>query len=133
MTAIDRRQIIEDAARAMHNTAGQWPWERLSAEEPLWAEGWRDNAKAALPVIVAAALKPIRDLHSPHARTQYDDQECEDSACDHYDELEDRWWCPGHPVWICRACDQGADGRVLAPCPTARLCDEIEAAAKGGE
>ena len=96
MTAIDRQQIIEDAARAMHNTAGWWPWERLSTEEPLWAEGWRDNAKAALPVIVAAVLKPIRDLHTP----------------------DGHGWCNG---CACR------------PCPTARICDQIEADAKGGE
>ena len=79
MTAIDRQQIIEDAARAMHNTAGQWPlpWERLSTEEPGWAEGWRDNAKAALPVIVAAVLKPIRELH----REQF--QFCRDCDADY--------------------------------------------------
>lgn len=77
MTAFDRQQVIEDAARAMHNTAGQWPWERLSTEEPLWAEGWRGNAKAALPVIVAAVLKPIRELH----REQF--QFCRDCDADY--------------------------------------------------
>ncbi len=50
----------------------------------------------ACPVIAAAALKPIRELH----REQFQ---------------------------FCRDCD--AD----YPCPTIRLLDEIEAAAKGGD
>ena len=113
MTAIDRQQIIEDAARAMHNTAGWWPWERLSTEEPLWAEGWRDNAKAALPVIVAAALKPIRELHAAG-----------EPVCVETGHTPSR--CPCSEVF-CEGCGESM------PCPTVRLLDEIESSAKGGD
>ena len=115
MTAIDRQQIIEDAARAMHNTAGQWRWERLSAEEPLWAEGWRDNAKAALPVIVAVVLKPIRELHAPIDAADYS----------------------GGPfrgvTQVCIACGTDDGNWQRHPCPTVRLLDQIETDSKGGE
>lgn len=132
MTAIDRQQVIEDAARAMHNTAGQWPWERLSTEEPLWAEGWRDNAKAALPVIVAVVLKPIRELHYPAdndaARTPRC-PECLGKAgvhpCGCWADEDQQPVC-GHCYWL-------RSVREPWPCPTVRLLDQIEADSKGGE
>ena len=117
VTAFDRQQILEDAARVMHNTAGQWPWERLSTEEPLWAEGWRDNAKAALPVIVAAVLKPIRELHRPHP----------------YADAELRSVSPSLPEFVCTHCATPSGRAVAFPCPTVRLLDQIETDCKGGE
>lgn len=91
MTAIDRQQIIEDAAKLSY--AAHF---RNATPDPVELAIERDGLRAALPVIVAAVLKPIRELH----REQFQ---------------------------FCRDCD--AD----YPCPTIRLLDEIEAAAKGGE
>ena len=131
MTAIDRQQIIEAVAEAISNHQGSF---LLVPEQPTRPTPSQVRlAEAVVPVIMVAVLKPIREQHASHVRAEYDDPDCEDSACDHYDELDGRWWCPSRPVWVCRACDQGADARVLAPCRTVQLCDEIEAAAKGGE
>ena len=72
------------------------------------------DAALVLPVIVAAALKPIRDLHAGE------------------------WDCtnPRHtnPVVMCPECCEfcahcGAD----MPCDTTRLLDQIETDARGGE
>ena len=97
MTAFDRQQIIEDAAKAIFDVRDDEfdldEWEDIDSTEH---ERYQCDARAALPVIVAAVLKPIRELH----REQFQ---------------------------FCRECD--AD----YPCPTIQLCDEIEAAAKGGE
>ena len=133
MTAFDRQQIIEAAARTIHDDACLYYHHRDEEPPGCHIDIARRDAAIALPVIVAAVLKPIREQHASHVRAEYDDPDCEDSACDHYDELNGRWWCPSRPVWVCRACDQGADARVMAPCRTVQLCDEIEAAAKGGE
>ena len=99
MTAIDRQQIIEDAAKA--EWAAVWPGIPYETSPGAHADFAKGTA-AALPVIVAAVLKPIRELH------------CE---CDRMSRTPGCCWHDGHG-W---------------PCPTARLCDEIEAAAKGGE
>ena len=92
VTAFDRQQVI-DLAR--DELAG-WPIGSGYYGTKLDVDEAREMAEAALPVIVAAVLKPIRELH----REQFQ---------------------------FCRECD--AD----YPCPTIQLCDEIEAAAKGGE
>ena len=63
---LDRDALIEAMARAEHGAAQpEWSWERLVIEEPAWAEGWRANAAAALPVAVRAILAPLREAHSP--------------------------------------------------------------------
>ncbi len=75
--------------------------------------GWRDNAKAALPVIVAAVLKPIRELHASG-----------EPVCVETGHTPSR--CPCSEVF-CESCDDPM------PCPTVQLLDEIEADCKGGE
>lgn len=62
MSTFDRDAVIEQAAKAMHDAAKGWTWERLCAVEPTWAEQWRETARPALPVIVDAALAPIEAL-----------------------------------------------------------------------
>ena len=51
--------VIEDAARAMQESCGSWPWERMCSEMPAWADEWRRNAThaliAVLPRLLAAA------------------------------------------------------------------------------
>lgn len=96
VTAFDRQQIIEDAARAMYNPVGQWPW---------GAEGWRDNAKAAHPVIVAAVLKPIREQVAEWREFMRDPD------------------LTGYERSAIRMCASEME----------RLLDQIKAAAKGGE
>lgn len=74
MTAIDRQQIIEDAAKA--EWAAVWPgipYETSPDAHAAFAKG----IAAAFPVIVAAVLKPIRELH----REQF--QFCRDCDADY--------------------------------------------------
>ena len=104
MTAFDRRQVIEDAARAIWEPGviyggKRFGWDDLKEDS---RRRLREDAVAALPVIVAAVLKPIRELHR---------------ECDRMSRTPGCCWHDGHG-W---------------PCPTARLCDEIESSAKGGE
>ena len=122
MTAFDRRELIESLARIYVDSFERGLfWDQAvaaadSGDHPddedykrlreLVAE---DRAIAAkqLPVIVAGALKPIREQHGvPH--WCMDDEGRSD--CYHPDGMGMPW-----------------------PCPTARLCDEIESSAKGGE
>ena len=105
---IDRQQIIEDAAKAIFDVRDDEfdldEWEDIDSTEH---ERYQCDARAILPVIVAAVLKPIREQHGvPH--WCMDDEGRSD--CYHPDGLGMPW-----------------------PCPTARLCDEIESSAKGGE
>lgn len=97
MTAIDRQQVI-DLAR--DELAG-WPIGSGYYGTKVDVDEAREMAEAVLPVIVAAVLKPIRELHVGRER--------------------------GALAGYCRSCD------YAEPCPTVRLCDEVEAAAKGGE
>ena len=61
MTAFDRRRVIEDAARLSY--AAHF---RNSTPDPMELAIERDGLRAALPLIVAAVLKPIRELHREH-------------------------------------------------------------------
>lgn len=112
MTAIDRQQIIEDAAKA--EWAAVWPSIPYETSPGAHADFAKGTA-AALPVIVAAALKPIRELHAPIAAADYS----------------------GGPfrgvTQVCTACGTDDGNWQRHPCPTVRLLDQIEAAAKGGE
>ncbi len=97
MPAIDRQQVI-DLAR--DELAG-WPIGSGYYGTKVDVSEAREMAEAALPVIVATALKPIREMHVGRGH--------------------------GALVVYCQSCGNAT------PCPTARLCDEIEAAAKGGD
>lgn len=97
LDVFDRQQIIEDAAKA--EWAAVWPGIPYETSPGAHADFAKGTA-AALPVIAAAVLKPIREQHGvPH--WCMDDEGRSD--CYHPDG-------PGMP-W---------------PCPTARLCDEID-------
>ena len=103
VTVINRQKIIEAAATAIHDAACTFHSDRgISVGHYSIEMHAAQDAALVLPVIVAAALKPIRELHR---------------ECDRMSRTPGCCWHDGHG-W---------------PCPTARLCDEIEAAAKGGE
>ena len=120
MTAIDRQQIIEDAAKA--EWAAVWPGIPYETSPGAHADFAKGTA-AALPVIVAAALKPIRELHDPAdndaARTPRC-PECLGKAgvhpCGCWRDVDE----DGH---ICKACSK--PGRVSEPwpCPTIAALD----------
>ena len=68
MSTIDRAALIEAMACAEHESSEpDWTWERLAIFEPTYADGWRGQAAAALPVAVRAILAPLRELHRPDA------------------------------------------------------------------
>ena len=114
MTAIDRAALIEAAERRLHRIDCGCP-------EPDAPDHFVDYAvmvEDSLPVVVAAALKPLRELHADH-------------ECGNYDLA---FWCHAPygdgrcvKVGICSHCGD------KAPCPTVRLLDQIEADVKGGE
>lgn len=110
MTAIDRQQIIEDASKA--EWAAVWPSIPYETSPGAHADFAKGTA-AALPVIVAAALKPIRELHASGEPV------CVETG--HTPSL-----CPCSEVF-CEGCGESM------PCPTVRLLDGIESSAKGGE
>ncbi len=114
MTAIDRQQIIEDAAKAIFDVRDDEfdldEWEDIDSTEH---ERYQCAARAALPVIVAAVLKPIRELHVSG-----------ELVCVETGHVPSR--CPCSEVF-CEGCGESM------PCPTVRLLDEIESSAKGGE
>ena len=91
MTAIDRQQIIEDAAKA--EWAAVWPSIPYETSPGAHADFAKGTA-AALPVIVAAVLKPIRELH----REQF--QFCRDCDADYP--------CP--TIQLCDAIESSAKG-----------------------
>lgn len=109
MTAFDRQQVIE---LARDELAG-WPIGSGYYGTKVDVDEAREMAEAALPVIVAAVLKPIRELHAAGEPV------CVETG--HTPSL-----CPCSEVF-CEGCGESM------PCPTIRLLDEIEAAAKGGE
>ena len=81
---LDRDALIEAMARAEHDAGeAEWSWERLVIEEPVWAEGWRANATAALPVAVRAILAPLRELHLPSDCDCDDVHLCEECGVPH--------------------------------------------------
>ena len=133
MTAIDRQQIIEDAAKAIFDVRDDEfdldEWEDIY---PTERERYQCDARAILPVIVAAVLKPIRELHYPAdndaARTPRC-PECLGKAgvhpCGCWADEDQQPVC-GHCYWL-------RSVREPWPCPTVRLLDQIETDSKGGE
>jgi hypothetical protein len=116
VTAIDRQQVIEDTAKAIHDTLCIFHRDGRTQIGCYGIEQRSEtDAMLALPVIVAAVLKPIRELHAPIDAADYS----------------------GGPfrgvTQVCIACGTDDGNWQRHPCPTVRLCDEVEAAAKGGE
>ena len=111
MTAFDRQQIIEAAARTIHDDACLYYHHRDEEPPGCHIDIARKEAAIALPVIVAAVLKPIRELH----REQF--QFCRECDAD-------------YPCLTVRLLDQiEADLAGGATLPG----DQIEADSKGGE
>ena len=110
MTAIDRAALIEAAAKAIHG-AQDVDWRNWgNTNQALYLK----QAEAVLPAVVAAALKPLRELHFAKAYT-----------CIHLPPAGELGPCCRHE--ICATCNQ------MHPCPTVRLLDQIESDAKGDE
>ena len=64
VTVIDRQKIIEAAATAIHDAACTFHSDRgISVGHYSIEMHAAQDAALVLPVIVAAALKPIRELH----------------------------------------------------------------------
>ncbi len=95
MTTFDRQKIIEDAAKAIFDVRDDEfdldEWEDIY---PTERERYQCDARAILPVIVAAVLKPIRELH----REQF--QFCRDCDADYP--------CP--TIQLCDAIESSAKG-----------------------
>lgn len=117
MTAIDRAALIEAAAKAIHSRR-VYMARGVTEQPPPPTKREVDDAAAALPVIAAELLAPLRELHADH-------------ECGNYDQA---FWCfapyrDGRCVKVgtCSHCGH------KAPCPTVRLLDQIEADVRGGE
>ena len=64
MTVINRQKIIEDAAKAIFDVRDdECDLDEWADIYPTERERYQCDARAILPVIVAAVLKPIRELH----------------------------------------------------------------------
>ena len=87
MTAIDRQKLIEAAADAIHRSRcgrfhrpeGPSAVTVLMGHCPI-ARQAEEDATTAVPVIVAAALKPLRDLHREQLQFCRDCDEIEAAA-----------------------------------------------------
>lgn len=105
MTAIDRAALIGAAAKAISIYQGSYLY-IPDAQQPIRPTTKQTRlAEAAAPVIVAAVLKPLRELHRGK----------------HLDDGTD----PSGP-W-CLVCLE------LDPCRTMEMLDQIEADVKGDE
>ena len=109
MPDFDVPQVVEAAARAAYEASQRFNRDGVRAEEwellpEYWRRIFRAQATAALAVIVPAVTEQIRALH--HEEGYY-------------------FSIPGETVQICELCDTDW------PCPTVRLCDELDAAARG--
>lgn len=117
MTAIDRVLLIEAAAKAISIYQGSYLY-MPDTQQPIRPTTEQTRlAEAAAPAIVAAALKPLRDLHQPHP----------------YADAQLRSVSPSLPEFVCAHCATPSGGAVAFPCPTVRLLDQIEADMKGSE
>ena len=114
VNVINRQKIIEAAATAIHDAACTFHSDRgISVGHYSIEMHAAQDAALVLPVIVAAALKPIRELHASG-----------EPVCVETGHTPSR--CPCSEVF-CEGCGESM------PCPTVRLLDEIESSAKGGE
>ena len=113
MTAIDRAALIEAAAEALEGAYARWS-DLVEVGEPVIESEHEAMAAAVVSVVVAAVLKPLRELHHAKAYT-----------CIHLLPPGELGPCCRHE--ICATCNQ------MHPCPTVRLLDQIEADAKGDE
>lgn len=115
---LNRQKIIEAAATAIHDAACTFHSDRgISVGHYSIEMHAAQDAALVLPVIVVAALKPIRELHRPHP----------------YADAELRSVSPSLPEFVCTHCATPSGRAVAFPCPTVRLLDQIETDSKGGE
>ena len=116
MTAIDRAALIE-AAFAGHQFDPEGRICSCGVLCGVVCDGktfLEHVAETIMPVVVAAVLKPLRELHHTKAYT-----------CTHLRTPGELGPCCRHE--ICDACNQ------MHPCPTVRMLDQIEADVKGDE
>ena len=104
MNTIDRAALIEASAAVLDDSYARW-CDRVEAEQVVPETEHEAMAEAVLPVIAAGLLAPLRELH-------YDVVAYADFAM-----------TTGRRECVCGKSD----------CLTARLLDQIEADAKGGE
>lgn len=114
--SLDIDVLTEQAARAQVAVCDTEPdgWAVIS---PKAREGWLRETTAALAVIVPAVTAEVRALHSSTDEPTSDHYHCRPSECDQAGE--------GSLKPVCDECD------MPSPCPTVRLLDELDAAARG--
>jgi hypothetical protein len=121
---LDINVLIEQAARAIVANIDSRPgaWDALS---PQAREYWLGESTTALAVIVPAFTAEVRALHHRHS-TAFMAYDCECGDCDHEGD------CPITPTSVCIPCSAPEmDHYVHFPCPTVRLLDELDGAARG--
>lgn len=109
MTAIDRAAVIEAAAKAIHSRR-VYMARGVTEQPPPPTKREVDDAAAALPVIAAELLAPLRELHV---------------------SVKTRERLPNAVAIPWNACSCGF--RTHSACPTLRLLDQIKADVKGGQ
>ena len=114
MPDFDVQQVREAAAKAAYEASQRFNRGSVRAEEwellpEYWRRIFRTQARAALAVIVPAVTEQIRALHQPNPGCSFTPWNGEKVEFDG-----------------CKTC-----GAVRYPCPTLRLCDELDAAARG--
>ena len=144
MNTIYRAALIEAAAEALEGAYARWS-DLVEVGEPVIESEHEAMAAAVVPVVVAAVLKPLRELHKPLDQKLWA-IECTQGECDHWTDTtetcEDS--CPPTTEQVCAECyrmgDRPDDGwehyfshSIHYPCPTIRLLDQIESDAKGDE
>ena len=107
MPDFDVQKLAEEAARAQYRSRTDLDgFDRLIARQK---RSWVEDSTAALAVIVPAVTEQIRALHQPNPGCSFTPWNGEKVEFDG-----------------CKTC-----GAVRYPCPTLRLCDELDAAARG--
>ena len=114
--SFDVQQIVETAAKASYGASQRFNRDGVRAEEwdlipEYWRRIFRAQARAALAVIVPAVTEQIRALHT-----------CSDSNPGEAGRKQQE---AGPWLGDCNAC------WLRYPCPTVRLLDELDAAARG--
>ncbi|MGC4151524.1 MAG: hypothetical protein QM628_00400 [Propionicimonas sp.] len=108
----DREQIIEQAARVQVAATN-----RPGCDGDVWDE--------------ISSESRIHWMHRPVNTRVYTERDCRDRMCeDHDDLLSGANYCPSYLIQTCAEChlyvDEDEDD-ATHPCPTVRLCDEIDA------
>ena len=138
--AFDVQQVVEAAARAAYEDAMAKkgtpfePWETLPG---YWLRIYRAHTRAALAVIVPAVTEQVRALHKRvHLVFTWNSGLHAEDPCPECDGKAGEWpcgcWGDYDIEYHCLECSSLTEKhRVAWPCPTVRLLDELDAAARG--